>query len=275
VLADFADLKFPTLLGHSRRVAALTAAAMDRLGRPPAEVTTARRAALVLDLGRIAVPNSIWEKPGPLTDAEWERVRLHASQTERLLSRVPALAGVARLAAAHHERCDGSGYFRGSAAADLPLPARVFAAADTYAALTADRPHRPALPPHAAMTVLHEEVAAGRLDQPAAHAVLAAAGHAVRPARPQLPDGLTPRELDVLRLVARGLTNRKIARELVISERTVAHHVEHVLTKTGVSTRAAAALYSVQNDLLQTPDVPRSTAHHVRRSAGRDGRPTS
>lgn len=177
-------------------------------------------------------------------------MRLHAYQNERLLSRVPAMAGLARVAAAHHERCDGSGYSRGSRTADLPLTARVLAAADTYDALTADRPHRPALAPQAAMTVLGEQADAGLLDRPAVHAVLAAAGHAVGPAVARLPDGLTAREVEALRLVAHGLTNRQVARELVPSEPTAAHHVEHILTKTGVSTRAAAALYGVQNALL-------------------------
>jgi putative nucleotidyltransferase with HDIG domain len=250
VLADFTDVKFPALLGHSRAVARLAEAAMVELGAAAQDVRAARWAGLVHDLGRIAVPNSIWEKPGPLSDAEHEQVRLHAYQGERLLSRVPALAAVVRIAGAHHERCDGSGYFRGSRAAGLPLAARVVAAADVYAALVADRPHRAAFTPTAALAEMRAEVAAGRLDRKAVDAVLAAAGHAVKPAADPAPDGLTPREVEVLRLVARGLTNRQIARTLVISERTVAHHVGHILTRTGVSTRAAAALYAVQHGLL-------------------------
>jgi len=251
VLADFTDVKFPALLGHSRAVARLAEGAMTALGADDAAVRDARRAGLVHDLGRIAVPNSIWEKPGPLSEPEREQVRLHAYQGERLLSRVPALAGVVRIACAHHERSDGSGYFRGSRAADLSTAAQVLAAADVYAALVADRPHRPALTAPAALATLRAEVAAGRLERRAVDAVLAAAGHPVRPAPDPAPDGLTPREVEVLRLVARGLTNRQIARTLVISERTAAHHVGHILTRTGVSTRAAAALYAVQHGLLE------------------------
>ncbi len=248
VLADFTDLKVPELVGHSRRVAELATAAMTALGGAD-EASRAHRAGLVHDLGRTAVPNSIWSKPGPLSDAEWERVRLHPYQTERLLARVPALATVATVAGAHHERADGSGYFRGSQRTDLTLAGCVLAAADAYASMTAARPYRPALGRDPAARTLRAEAAAGRLDPRAVEAVLGADGHDGRPA-PPWPYGLTAREVDVLRLVARGLTNREVARELVVSERTVAHHVEHIFTKTGVSTRGATALFAVHNGLL-------------------------
>ncbi len=108
----------------------------------PGEVAGVRRAGLVHDVGRVAVPVRIWQKPGRLTADEWERVRLHPYFTERVLARSRFLAGLARAASAHHERMDGSGYHRGLTAATLTLPARLLAAADAYHAMTEPRPHR-------------------------------------------------------------------------------------------------------------------------------------
>jgi HD-GYP domain-containing protein (c-di-GMP phosphodiesterase class II) len=248
-IADYADIKTPWTLGHSTGVAELAEAAAWRLELPADEVTAVRRAALVHDLGRVGVPNSIWERPGPLTADERERVRLHPYLTERVLAHAPALAPLASLAALHHERLDGSGYHRACGAASLPVPARILAAADVYHALTEPRPHRPARTEQEAAGTLKSEVMAGRLDADAAEAVLHAAGRRERVERPR-PAGLTDREIGVLRLLARGQTNRSIARELAISVRTVGHHVEHIYAKTGCSTRASASLFAVEHDLL-------------------------
>jgi HD-GYP domain-containing protein (c-di-GMP phosphodiesterase class II) len=246
-VADFADLKTPWTLGHSTGVAELAEAAGWRLGLDAAAL---RRAALVHDLGRVGVPNSVWERPGPLTADERERVRLHPYLTERVLVHAAALKPLAEIAALHHERLDGSGYHRGCAAAALPPAARVLAAADVYHALTEPRPHRAARTPEQAAATVKDEVAAGRLDADAAEAVLQAAGsRGERVAAPR-PAGLTEREAEVLRLLARGNTNRSIARALSISVRTAGHHVEHIYEKTGCTTRAAAALFAAEHDLL-------------------------
>jgi HD-GYP domain-containing protein (c-di-GMP phosphodiesterase class II) len=138
-LADFGDLKSPWFTGHSRGVARLAAAAGQEGGLPDEAVTELRRAALVHDLGRTGVPNTIWDKPGPLTDAEWERVRLHPYYAERMLARPEALARLGAIAACHHERLDGSGYHRGASGAEPTLSARVFTAADAYHAMTEPR----------------------------------------------------------------------------------------------------------------------------------------
>ena len=246
-VADFADLKSPATLGHSRRVAELAEAAAWRLGLGAAGAAEVRRAALVHDLGRVAVSNAIWDKPGPLTDAEWERVRLHPYFTARALSRLPVLAALGELAAAHHERVGGGGYHRGVDAARLPLAARIIAAADAYAAMTEPRAHRAALAPAAAVDALR----AAALDQEAAEAVLAAAGQRAKPVRRALPAGLSAREAEVLVLVARGHANKAIAGRLGISAKTVGHHVGHVYAKIGVSTRAAAALFAVEQRLIE------------------------
>ncbi len=248
-IADFTDIKSPYTLGHARGVSQLAAAAAESLGLPADEVVNVRRAALLQDAGRMGVSNAIWDKPAPLTALEMERVRLHAYYVERMLQQPPALARIGALAAQHHERLDGSGYPRGLTASSLSLGARVLAAADVYRALLETRPHRPALEPDAAATTLRNEVKAGRLDGDAVRAVLAAAGHRVRHRR-EWPGGLTPREVEVLCLIARGLANKDVARRLHLSEKTVGNHVEHIYTKIGSSTRAEASLYAMQHGLL-------------------------
>jgi HD-GYP domain-containing protein (c-di-GMP phosphodiesterase class II) len=248
-IADFADLKSPYTSGHSSGVADLAARAAREARMPDADAADLHRAALVHDLGRTGIPNGICDRPGPLSDAEWERVRLHPYFVERMLARPATLARIGALAALHHERLDGSGYHRGARAAALPAGARILAAAGVYHALQEPRPHRPARVPAEAADVLRAEVRAGRLDGEAADLVLAAAGHRRRRRR-DWPAGLTTREVEVLRLLARGLTNRQIAAELTISTRTAGHHVQHVYGKIGVSTRAAAALFAMQHDLV-------------------------
>lgn len=244
-LADVVDLKSPWTLGHSSTVAALAAGAASG----PGDRTRLRLAGLLHDVGRVSVPNGIWDKPGALTAAESERVRLHPHYTARIVSRIPAFAPLASLAAADHERLDGSGYHRGLPASTIDEPMRVLAAADVYAALTAPRAHRPALPDGEAARVLRREAAAGRLCAHACEAVLEAAGH--DPARKtSLPHGLTEREVEVLRLAARGLTNKEIAAELVVSPRTVQHHLAHVYEKIDRRTRAGAALFAMERGLL-------------------------
>jgi HD-GYP domain-containing protein (c-di-GMP phosphodiesterase class II)/DNA-binding CsgD family transcriptional regulator len=253
--ADFADLKSPYTLGHSSGVARLVEAAARLVGLDERDVTTCRRAALLHDLGRVSVPNSIWDKAGRLTAAEWERVRLHPYFTERVLSPSAPLREVARLAGLHHERRDGSGYHRGTAASGLSVAARILSAADAYHAMTETRPHRPALSAAAAASQLHAEVASGRLDAEAVRAVLEAAGqHVRRPSPLPWPAGLSEREVQVLRLVARGLTDKEIGKKLVISTATAHHHVRHIYDKIGVSTRAGAALFAMEHDLVQPAD---------------------
>ena len=248
---EFVDLKVGFLRGHSIRVAGLAAAGMQALGRPRVEAAEVGAAGLLHDLGRVAVPNGIWEQPGPLTVGEWERVRLHPYYTQRVLERSAALAPLARTAGSHHERLDGSGYHRGAAAAQLSVGARLLAAADAYDAITHDRPYRPARPIGEARRELREMVRGGVLDKRAVDAVLEAAGGAPLGVRQGYPAGLTEREAEVLRLLAQGRTNREIAEALVITEKTAGHHVEHIYGKLGVSTRVGAALFAMQHDLLE------------------------
>ncbi len=248
-MADLVDMKSPCLAGHSRGVANLAAAAARAAGYPDDEVAVLRRAGLIHDLGRLGVSNAIWDKPGPVTGAESERIRLHPYLTDRMLARVDALGRSRQIAARHHERLDGSGYPRGLTAASLTPPDRLLAAADVYHAMTEPRPHRAPLGPGQASRELRAEVTGGRLDSEAAEAVLAAAGPRV-PARRARPGGLTAREGEGLALLARGHSNREIAQALVITPKTAANHIEHIYTKLGISTRAAATLYATQHGLM-------------------------
>jgi HD-GYP domain-containing protein (c-di-GMP phosphodiesterase class II) len=248
-IGEFAELKSPWRMGHATAVAELAAEAARLAGLPAEDVTTLRRSALVEDLGHLGVSNAIWDKLGPLSPSEVERVRLHPYLTERMLSFSPALAPLGRLAALHHERLDGSGYPRGLSGDGIPPAGRVLAAADVYQALTESRPHRPACTPEAAASELRGEVAARRIDGDAADAVLRAAGHRVR-RRKEWPSGLTSREVEVLRLAARGLSNKEIARSLLISSKTTGTHVEHIYTKIGASNRAQASLFAMKHGLM-------------------------
>jgi HD-GYP domain-containing protein (c-di-GMP phosphodiesterase class II)/DNA-binding CsgD family transcriptional regulator len=249
-VADFVDLKSSYLAGHSSGVAALAASAAESLGLANDEIALVRQAGYLHDLGRVATSTAIWDKPGPLTTSEREQVRLHPYYTERILAQSPALARLAAIASHHHERLDGSGYFRGLPAALLTLPARILAAADVYRALTEPRSYRPARPPEEAARELAAEVRAGKLDHEAANAVLAVAGHSTRATQRMWPAGLSDREIEVLRLLARGCTNREMAHQLHVAEKTVGHHVQHIYNKIAVSTRAAATLFALQHDLL-------------------------
>jgi len=214
-------------------------------------VRAVRRAGLIHDLGRLGVSNAIWDKPGPVTEAESERVRLHPYLTDRMLARVSALGRSREIAARHHERLDGSGYPRGLTAASLTPADRLLATADVYHAMTEPRPHRALLGPGQASRELRAEVTGGRLDSEAAEAVLAAAGHRV-PARRSWPGGLTTREVEVLGLLARGHSTKEIAQALVVTPKTAANHIEHIYAKLGISSRAAATLYATQHGLTGT-----------------------
>ena len=229
-MGDFGDLASPYLVGHSRGVAELAMVAARRCGFDPADLVGAGRAALVHDLGRVAVPVRIWQKATPLTADEWEKVRLHAYHSERVLARSPFLAGLAPVASLHHERLDGR-LPPGAAAATLTRPARLLAAADAYHAMTESRPHRPALPPERAAEALGQQARAGRLDAEAVTAVLQAAGQRVP--RIKRPAGLSEREAEVVGLLARGLQTKQIARALGISVKTADRHIQNAYGKMG------------------------------------------
>jgi HD-GYP domain-containing protein (c-di-GMP phosphodiesterase class II)/DNA-binding CsgD family transcriptional regulator len=251
--ADFADLKSAYTRGHSAQVADLASGAGTELGLDAAELIRLRRSAQVHDLGNVSVPNRVWLNAGGLNRSEWARVRLHAYHSQQVLGVAEPLRDLGELAGLHHERLDGSGYHRGLPAAAIPRPARLLAAVEVYQSMLEERPWREAMPPEKAGRQLRQEVADGKLDRDSVDAVLGAAGHPRRKGRAGSgwPAGLTDREVEVLRMLARGRSNREIAESLHLSEATVHTHLINVYGKAAVKTRAGATLFALENDLIQ------------------------
>ncbi len=250
IVADLVDLKSSYIAGHSARVAELAAEAAKCCGLPETDVVAIRWAGFLHDLGRMGISNAIWYKSGSLSEVERELVHLYPYYTERVLSRLKGLGQARDIAARLHERLDGSGYHRGLPANKLPMTVRILAVADIYRSLTEPRPHREAQSAEAAAEELRSQVRAGLLDDEAVRAVLMAAGHRLRSRRHESVAGLSDREIEVLRLVAHGYSNGQMARLLRISKSTIHHHIQHIYTKLGVSTRAAATLFAMQHNLL-------------------------
>lgn len=248
VFGDFIDAKCPWCLGHSRRVAYLASRAAHSLGLSEPEVQDLRLAALVHDIGRTAVPNGVWDKPTALTRAERRQAETHTYHTYEILTRSAAFRPLAERASGTHERCDGSGYHRRVRLNDLAT--MILAAADMYDALTHHRPWRSAHSAEAAASMMAGEVSASRLPHRVVHAVLAAAGHSERATKATLPAGLTPREREVLALLAAGCSDKAIARRLGISVKTVGHHASHIYKKTGAQGRAQVAIFATENRAL-------------------------
>jgi HD-GYP domain-containing protein (c-di-GMP phosphodiesterase class II) len=226
-------------------------AAAERVKLDQSERLMLEVAALAHDLGRVTVSAATWDKPGPLNDAEWEAVRLHPYYSERLLSRARSLAGAGQLAGMHHERADGRGYHRGTRAASHSVAGCLLATADAYTAMRETRAHRPALDPEQAAAELRRMARDSELDATAANAVLAAAGDRGTPVRRRWPADLTDREVDVLRRIAVGGSIQQAATDLHLAPKTVDFHLQNIYSKVGITSRAAATLFAIQNDLLQ------------------------
>ena len=250
-VADFTDLRSASRAGHSRGVAELAGRAATASGLPQSDVMTVRRAALVHDIGLHGIPATILDKPGRLSESESERLRMHPYYTERMLARPEGLARLGAIASLTHERCDGSGYHRRLSGSAIPATARLLAAACSFRAMTEPRPYRPALTAKQATGELRAEVRSGRLDADAVDAVLAAAGQ-THGKRRSGPSGLTPREIEVLALIARGGSTRRVAQQLSITPKTVETHIERIYAKTGASTRSTATLFAMQHGLLDS-----------------------
>ncbi len=140
------DSKSPYTSGHSARVALYTDMIAEELGLSPERRRWLKRGALLHDLGKLGVSNSILDKPGKLDIEEWDMVRMHAAYTETILSRISAFAELAQVAGAHHERLDGGGYPRGLKGDQICLETRIITTADIFDAITAERPYRGAIP---------------------------------------------------------------------------------------------------------------------------------
>ena len=241
--ADIVDLKSATTVTHSRRTAELAEALARRLGLDDATTSLTRRAALVHDVGLIGVPALILHKETPLTESEFERYRLHPYFTERILSRSELLRPIGVVGAAHHEAIDGTGFHKGLSGAQLTQPVRIVALASAFEEMGAGSTADPE-------PVLNALQSSGRYDPGCLAALAAELGAEPRqPVRSAWPAGLTEREVEVLRQIAAGLTIRQTAQRLVISDHTARHHLESVYSKLGVSSRAGAVLFAVENGL--------------------------
>lgn len=253
-IADFSDLLTPSLTGHSSGVADLAGRAALIAGFDPGDVKRVRRAAQIHDVGRVGVSPAVWEKPGLLTADELEQVRLHPYHSERVLARSPFLANLAQWASGHHEHVDGSGYHKGLTAQTLSHGARLLAATDTLHALTEPRAFRDPLGSQDAADVVVNQANSGLLDPAMVRAVVEASGEPSPSV--ENPAGLTDREVDVLGLLARGLQTKQIARYFDVSPKTVDTHIQGAYRKIGVSTRAAATLYAMENGLIPSGEFP-------------------
>lgn len=156
--ADVIDAKSPFTYRHSIGVAAAAVGMARSLDLSEAEVATIRRAALLHDVGKLSVPNTILDKPDKLTNDEWSVVRRHPYYSYEILRRIPGFADLSEIAASHHEKLDGSGYFRNMGAEQLTLPSRILVIADIYDALAAKRPYRDALPFETVLGMISKEV---------------------------------------------------------------------------------------------------------------------
>ena len=257
IVADFVDLKSLHMAAHSTRVSELAGATAATLGMAPHDERSIRHAGLLHDIGRVGVSNVVWNKPDRLEVDEWEQVRLHTYYTERILSHAGALASLADLAAAHHERLSGDGYHRRLAGPAIEPGERILAAADMYVALTSPRCHRPALDRRGAVAEIEKSIRRGRLDATTAEAVIDAAIARRAPVASadesffgEHVDGLTDREVELLRLIALGRNRKVIAGGWGDSVKAVDATTDSAYRKIDVSTRAAATMFAMQHRLV-------------------------
>jgi HD-GYP domain-containing protein (c-di-GMP phosphodiesterase class II) len=155
--ADIVDSKSPFTYQHSNGVANAAVAIARTLGLPAERIRFMRHAGLLHDLGKLSVPNAVLEKPGKLDAAEWEIMRLHPYYTWKILSCISGFRELSEVTAAHHEKLDGTGYFRGLRAPQLSLEMRILTVADIFDALSAKRPYRDALPLETVLKIMRKD----------------------------------------------------------------------------------------------------------------------
>lgn len=156
--AQVIDAKSPYTAGHSERVTLFADMIAEQLGFDDARRRWLRRAALLHDIGKLGVSNTILDKPGKLDDEEWKAMKMHAAHSQTILSGIGIFSDLAAIAAAHHERLDGKGYPLGLTAKDLKIETRILSVADVFDALTAERPYRAAMPAATALALMGEQL---------------------------------------------------------------------------------------------------------------------
>ena len=220
---------------------------------PRSRVERVRRAGLVHDLGRLGVSNAIWDKPGRVTPAEQERVRLHPYFTRAHAGRF-APRTARQIAIQHHERLEAPGYPRGVWGDHVTPSGRVLAAAD----VTAASPSRTAPAPRSAQDgrpSCGPRSRAGRLDSGAAESVLRAAGHRSTTAAGVAGETHHAERSTCSDSSPAACRTRRSAKQLVISRKTARNHVEHIYTKIGVSNRARASVFAMKHGLMSDTDI--------------------
>jgi HD-GYP domain-containing protein (c-di-GMP phosphodiesterase class II) len=253
VVADVIELKLPWLTGYSRRVADLARRSAAPAGMIALEERPLVRAALLHGIGRVTVPNSVWEQPGKLGKDDWQKLRQVPYWTARAGSQVPAIGPDATLASFVYERLDGSGYFRKARAEAMGMQERVLAAAAAFTAMCSPRPWRPAHGEAAAATLLTAQAGAGRFDRHAVGAVIEAArALAPKTGRASLAHDalLSAREIEVLRHISQGETSREAARAMKISPASVRSHVDNIFHKLDAGSRPAATLKALTRGII-------------------------
>lgn len=155
--AKVIDAKSPFTSGHSERVAVYTDLIAERLGETPQARRTLRRAALLHDVGKLGISNTILDKPGKLTDAEFAEIKKHPVYSGDILSGIAAFQDIATIGRDHHEKLDGTGYPHGLKGDAIPRPTRIVTVADIFDALTADRPYRKAMPAAQAFAIMEKD----------------------------------------------------------------------------------------------------------------------
>ena len=250
VVADFTDIRTPRTWNHSQKVATLASTIGQTLGLKKEQLTTLRRAALVHDLGKAALPDGVLKKQDNLSQSEWEQFRLHPYYTERILTRIQRLRPLASEAAAHHERVDGQGYHRQLAEDRIPLGGRILAVADTYETLSKSVDQADSQATLRQMGPL----VGSQLDVDCFEALAGSLGQdnllITRSVEARPSHAVSEREIEVLGELAKGLTNKQIAQTLVISENTVERHLDNIYGKLGVSSRTAAVVWAVHNGIV-------------------------
>jgi len=250
-IADMVDMRMPFTYGHSRAVADLAEAAANYMGLPDSDVRDVRRASRGPRHRRAFRTGVDLDADGANVAPGGRRGKPSPHYGERALSALgEGGSGAASLVARHHECLDRSGFHRGVDGSDLSPSARILAAAEVFETAREERPLRPALGDEAVASTVRTWVREGRLCPDGAEAVLSVAGQPSRRNTPARLAGMTPREIEVLRLVARGLTLKEAAEELGISPKTADNHIQSIYSKIGVTTRAGAALFAVENGLL-------------------------
>lgn len=248
ICADMTDHKALCFYGHSRRVAGLAAQAAQIAKMSKGDVKNLRLTALVHDIGKCAVNNRIWYKDSDLAMSERLEMERHSYQTQFYLSHGSPFAQWADVAASVQERADGSGYHRGVPVTDLGI--NILAAANEYDELTHGLPNRPAVSADDAAARLNELGREKRFLATAVSAVLQAAGHKAAEVRASLPNGLTPREAQVLSRLAKSESTAQIAKALGISPKTADHHIQNIYNKTDIRARPALALFALEHGFV-------------------------